>query len=84
MDIKNVLAEAFKLIEDDINKIKSIASSGESLDRNEASKLTDYVRVLLTAGKHQREEAKLNNLENISDAELEELTEQALKNLGVK
>ena len=84
MDLKNTLDDALNILNVDLKKIKELASSEAPLDRTEATKLTEYIRVLITASKNEREVAKLNNLETISDEELEELTEKALRNLGAK
>lgn len=84
MNLADTLNDALNILNVDLKKIKELASSEAPLDRTEATKLTEYIRVLITASKNEREVAKLNNLETISDEELEELTEKALRNLGAK
>ena len=77
------LEEALEIIDKDISKIKKLAEADETLDRGEATKLTDYIKTLLSVHKEEREQAKSDNLPGKSDDELEDLAKKALDFLNL-
>jgi hypothetical protein len=81
MDINEVLQNAIQIIEEDVNKIQLISKADSPLERTEATKLTDYIKVLIIAQKNEREIQKAEGLDKLSDAELEEMTKEALRAL---
>ena len=82
MSTFKTLEEALDILDQDIAKIKTLAAAPETLDRSEASKLTDYIKVLIAVNKEEREQIKSENLLSKSDEDLEELAKEALKFLG--
>lgn len=83
------LDKALKIIAQEIDKIAQLSTfskteEGDSeflLDRNTASILTDFVRVLVTVRKDERDQAKGEDLQGKSDEELATLAQEALKYL---
>ena len=73
------LDNALEILDKDLSKIKKLAEDEKTLDRNEATKLTDYIKTLISVHKDEREQAKSTNLLAKSDDELEELAKQALE-----
>lgn len=84
MDLEKTLNDALSIIEGDLSKINQISKDSEPLDRIQAQKLTDYVKVLIIAAKNEREAAKVEGLNEISDEELEEMAKLALQELQPK
>ena len=83
MSIEKILQNAIKIMEIDLETIQKSMAEGP-LSREEANKLTDYTKTLITASKNEREITKLEGLNSVSDDELEELAKQALESLGDK
>ena len=79
--ISKTLEKALKIIENDISKIEQLGQDAAPLERSEATKLTEYVKVLITASRNERDQAKADGLSDISDEELEKLAAEALKEI---
>ena len=80
----NMLEEALSILDADLNKIKVLSKAESTLDRAEATKLTDYIKVLIAVQKEDREQRRADNLKVKSDTEIEELAQQALKYLQLE
>jgi hypothetical protein len=77
------LEAALEIVDNDILKIKKMAESEHTLDRGEASKLTDYIKTLISVHKEEREALKSDSLPTKGTAELEDLAKEALELLGM-
>ena len=78
-DVNKTLEELLNLIKGDVAKIKKIAKNNpETLDKIEASKITDYTKTLLAVSKEERESLKQEDIQAKSDDELTSLAKQAL------
>jgi hypothetical protein len=78
MDVESILGDAIAIIRQDVDKIKDLSKAEIPLDRIEAAKLTDYIKVLINVNKNEREIEKLEKLNTISDEELSKLAKEAL------
>jgi hypothetical protein len=79
MSTFKTLEDALEIVDQDVKKIKKIAESNDTLDRNEANKLTDYIKTLISVHKDEREQLKSTNLLAKTDEELEALAMEAMK-----
>ena len=84
MSTFKTLEDALEIVAQDIGKIKVLSESEKTLDKHEATKLTDYIKTLIAAHKDDREQQKTTNLLAKSDEELEDLAKQALEFLEAK
>ena len=76
MQWDKTLQTALTIMDKDIKKIKKAGTN--SLNRNDAGKLVDYVKVLMALSKDYREQVKSENLVQKSDEELEVLAKKAV------
>jgi len=77
----DVLDKALGIVEREIYKLEGTAHSANGLTRNDAAVLTDYIKVLVTVRKDDRESVKAENLAGIPDDDLERLAREALAHL---
>ena len=67
--IKDIIAE-------DVVKIQTLSKDKKTLDPQEARKLTDYLKVLITSNKDEREYEKTLSLETQSNEDLEKFAKE--------
>jgi len=84
MTTYQILEEALEIIGKDVEKIKVLATSEGTLDKTEASKLTDYIKTLINVHKEEREQNKADSLLTKTDTEMEDLVAEAIEFLKVK
>ena len=82
MTTYDTLQDALSIIHKDVEKIKKLSEDDKTLDRTEATKLTDYIKTLIAVHKEEREQLKSDSLTTKSDDDIEELAKQALEYLN--
>lgn len=78
MTVQKTLDKALHLIATDVDKIAALVDEPGPLDRTEAAKLTDYVKTLIQANKNDRENAKLDGLDQLTDEELAAMAKEVM------
>jgi hypothetical protein len=73
---------ALSILAKDVKKIEDLAKEDSTLDKVEATKLTDYIKTLIAVHKEEREQVRADQLVTKSDEELENLAKQALEFLN--
>ena len=78
VDVDQLLLEGFSIIQDQISKLGK-GLTDQLLDQKSAQILNEHLRTLLAAKREQRQANMEDDIEKLSDQDLNELAKQAMK-----